>query len=185
MIRKNYIPNQEGDEKIMLHLRKHWFIFFRLYFFFAILAAIPAVIIFVLALNNPVLFSSDKMQVILKVGIDIYYLMILVFALTIWTINYLDVWTITSRKIISRDQLGLFNRVVSELELNRIQDITAEQKGILETTLNYGDVQIQSAGEIERFTFTDIPNPNEVARMIEKIRQDCQHEQPENTNQPV
>ncbi|MBI5766041.1 PH domain-containing protein [Candidatus Falkowbacteria bacterium] len=95
--------------------------------------------------------------------------MTLVFAFTFWTTTYLDVWTITTERIINREQNGLFNRVVSELDLYRVQDVTAEQKGFFATIFHYGDVYIQSAGEKERFVFKQIANPYSIAKMVQRL----------------
>ena len=107
----------------------------------------------------------------------IYYLAMLVFTLTMWMDNYLDVWTLTSERIISREQKGLFNRVVSELDLTRIQDITVEQKGIVATILQYGDVYIQTAGEVERFIFSKVPNPYHISKLIQQLDEEAKKKQ--------
>ena len=94
---------------------------------------------------------------------------ILLFCLTLWTDIYLDVWTITNYRIINREQNGLFNRVVSKLELSKVQDVTVEQKGMVTTFLNYGDVFIQTAGEKERFVFEQVGSPFQIAKTILRL----------------
>jgi uncharacterized membrane protein YdbT with pleckstrin-like domain len=77
----------------------------------------------------------------------------------IWIDYYLDVWIITDTRVVNIEQKGLFSRQISELELENIQDITTEVKGVIPTFLNYGDVFIQTAAEKERFIFRNIPDP--------------------------
>lgn len=79
---------------------------------------------------------------------------------------YLDAWILTNEKIINIEQKGLFNRVISEQRLYRVQDITSELKGIIPTFLNYGNVYIQTAGEEERFAFKQVPAPYDVVKKI-------------------
>ena len=77
----------------------------------------------------------------------------------IWIDYYFDVWIITTKRIVNINQQGLFTRTVSELELDKIQDITTDVRGVIPTFLNFGDLQIQTAAEQERFLFAKVPNP--------------------------
>jgi len=169
MISKKYIPNRRTGEEIVMHARKHPFIFLKIFIFYLLLFFIPPVVYYFITLTFPSLLIDTITQPILLVVTFIYYLMMLVFVFTIWMSNYLDVWTITTNRIISRDQEGLFNRTIAEIDLSRVQDVTSEQRGILATFLNYGEVYIQSAAEKERFVFSQVPNPNKIALMIQQL----------------
>lgn len=107
----------------------------------------------------------------------------LVFVFTTWTETYLDVWTVTTYRIINREQNGLFNRSVSQLDLSKIQDITAEQKGFFATLFHYGNVYVQSAGEKERFIFEQIPQPYRIAKIIQHLNENLKTGQ--NSNQKL
>lgn len=65
--------------------------------------------------------------------------------------------------------MGLFHRHASELHLSNIQDITSDTEGFLHTMFNYGHVYIQTAAEEERFTFKDVPEPDQVKDAILKL----------------
>jgi uncharacterized membrane protein YdbT with pleckstrin-like domain len=82
---------------------------------------------------------------------------------------YLDVWIVTNYRVIGVEQRGLFNRVVAEYKLFRIQDVLAEQKGFFSTVVDYGNVHIQTAGEQEVIQFKQIPNPNYIARELIRL----------------
>ncbi len=171
MISQNHIPNKRFGEEVVIHLWRHWFIFFKLSLMFTGLTlALP--LVYILLINIwPNVSSNPVFQAIFTVFALSYYLIMLVFLLTAWTETYLDVWTVTTERIINREQNGLFNRVVSELDLGVIQDVTAEQKGLFPTILHYGDVYIQTAGTTERFIFEQIPNPYKVAKIIQKLNE--------------
>lgn len=79
---------------------------------------------------------------------------------------HLDVWLLTDQRIVNIEQEGLFDRIISELNIAKVQDVTSEVRGQLQTFLNYGAVYIQTAAEKERFVFENIPHPEEVARII-------------------
>jgi len=84
----------------------------------------------------------------------------------IWIDYYFDVWIVTDKRIVNIEQKALFSRVVSELELEKIQDITSDVKGVIPTFLNYGDLYVQTAAEMERFVFHNIPDPYAVKDMV-------------------
>lgn len=169
MISKNHIPNQHTGEEIVFHIRRHWFIFFKIFLFFIFLSLIPVTLYFLIQQNVPTLLDGEISYPLILILFLTYYLILLISLFTAWTETYLDVWTITTDRIISREQNGLFNRVVSELDLRRVQDVTAEQKGFFPTIFYYGDVYIQSAGEKERFVFEQISQPYKIAKLIQQL----------------
>jgi hypothetical protein len=177
MISKNKIDQQREGEKVVSRLRRHWFIFFQIFIAYALLFLLPLPIYFFISWSVPEILVLDLAGAVLAVLLFSYYLSLLLFGLTVWTDNYLDGWTITTHRIINREQLGLFNRVTSELDLDQIQDITVEQKGFLSTILDYGYVYVQTAGEKERFVFEQVPRPQQVARIIEQIEDDQKEKQ--------
>ena len=81
----------------------------------------------------------------------------------------LDVWIVTNHRIVDSTQNGFFNRTVSELHLARIQDISVQTKGVIQTFFKFGDLQVQTAGTEERFNFSQIPNPGQVKDEIMKL----------------
>lgn len=169
MIRANGVPDKKSGEEVIFHLRRHGFIFFKMFLLFLLLLAIPGVVYYFLRVNSLELIQGAIGYPLMLILIFVYYLVIVLFAFTTWTETYLDVWTVTTERIINREQNGLFNRVVSEIDLYRIQDVTAEQKGFFATVLHYGNVYIQSAGAKERFAFEQIPNPYKVAKIIQRL----------------
>lgn len=170
MISKYKIDQQREGEKVICHLRRHWFIFFCIFISYAMLFLLPLPVYYFFAVGLPELLTQEIVMAVLAVLLFSYYLTMLVFGLTVWTDNYLDGWTITTHRIVNREQIALFNRIVAELELRKIQDIAVEQKGLIATILDYGDVYIQTAGEKERFIFEQVPGPHQVARIIEQIK---------------
>ncbi len=74
--------------------------------------------------------------------------------------NYL---VLTNMHLIQVEQKGLFNRAVAQLSLARVQDVTGRRSGMLATILNYGSVEVQSAGEKDKFTFCNAPAPQQLA----------------------
>jgi uncharacterized membrane protein YdbT with pleckstrin-like domain len=172
MMDKKHLPNPQPNEQVVIHVWPHPFIFVKIFIIYLVLFCIPIAAYFLIIWSLPLLLESETILPILTVICFSYYLVVLLLVLSIWMQTYLDVWTLTTRRIISRQQNGLFNRVVSELELYRVQDVTVEQKGFLPTILNYGDLYVQTAGKEERFVFKNIGEPIKVSRMIQRLDED-------------
>lgn len=79
---------------------------------------------------------------------------------------YLDVFVVTSERIMHIEQHGPFSRTLSELRLERVQDVTVEQHGILSTLLHFGNLRVQTAGEANEFVFFAIPHPLRAKELI-------------------
>ena len=166
MFTYNNIPQQQKDEKVILILRRHWFIFFKSFIVF--LAAIPAPILFYFLITFIYvnIFDNIALKVTFFLFLSVYYLSIWLFFFSSFVDYYLDVWMVTNQKILNIEQKALFSRIVSEQKISRIQDITSEVHGILPTFLDYGDVHIQNAGTSQRFIFKEIPEPASIRKKI-------------------
>ncbi len=78
---------------------------------------------------------------------------------------------VTDKNITQVLQLSLFSRKVSQLNLANVEDVTAEQHGIIASIFNYGLLKIETAGEQANFYFSFCPRPNEIARQILEARE--------------
>lgn len=163
------LPNQRDYEKLAFLLRRHWFIFLKIFLLYLILFLIPVGFYYALPILYPELELGNLGRAILILGASLYYLLTWTFFYGKFIDYYLDVWIVTNDRIRNIEQKGLFNRTISELKLYRIQDATSEVKGFLPTFLDFGNVYIQTAGEKERFIFRDIPQPEEICRKIMEL----------------
>ncbi len=167
------LPNAMPNEKVVLFLRRHWIDLIRIFIFSGVLFVLPVVVGTLIELANPNLLAHVFWGPALLAILVAYLLVVLVLTFTELTDYWLDVWIVTNERIINTEQFGLFNRVVSEVHLHQIQDITSEQKGLLATFLTYGDVYIQTAAERERFQFKNIDNPEDVKIAISGLSKIC------------
>lgn len=78
---------------------------------------------------------------------------------------------IADKSIVSTVQRSLFSKKISRLSMTNVEDVTAEQRGILPTLFSYGTLTIQTAGEEDNFVFPLCPHANEVADEILEARQ--------------
>jgi uncharacterized membrane protein YdbT with pleckstrin-like domain len=101
-------------------------------------------------------------------GLATWLLMTTLAAATSWTSYYLDLWILTDRRIIVIDQLGYFNRKVSNFRLERLQDINVSIAGLIPTLLNYGTIRAQTASASENnFISYNLPDPRGLQSQIQ------------------
>lgn len=154
----------EQGEKVVATVHKHWFALVTPGLGALFLLLLPSFLItgvYALPFNLNLEVSTPFINFLLS----IYTLFILLFLFITWIEYYLDMWIITSSRIIDIEQTGLFNRQVSEIALDRIQDVTVEIRGIIKTLLGFGTIHIQTAGERE-FFIDDIPNPSHIKDLV-------------------
>ena len=162
---ENSFDGEESGEKTVLLIRRHpFFILSKLVFFlFLFLISVAAGISF-----SSWLYSHNLLALFFF-ALSLWCLFIwsgVFYALTMYT---LDVWIVTDRRIIDSTQNGFFSRTTSELHLSRIQDVSVETKGVIQTFLKFGNLQVQTAGSEEKFKFSQIPNPEGVKDEIMKL----------------
>lgn len=78
---------------------------------------------------------------------------------------------ITDRSLVQVVQKTLFNRKVSRLNFSNVEDVSAEQRGILASIFDYGTLLVQTAGERDNFEFSWCPHPNVLADRVIEARQ--------------
>lgn len=169
-----HFDGQTNDEEVLSVIHRHWL---------NILASFVPVIAmsFLLFFGSsymPELFPSLRQGEGLKLfslGKNVFAMIIWALTFLIWIDYYFDVWIITTKRIVDIEQKGLFSRKVSEAKYDKIQDVSTEVSGILQTFLNYGNVMIQTAAEKEKFAFTQVPNPYGIKDTIMKLQKSHEH----------
>lgn len=172
MLSADHIPNKRNNEKIVLFLRRHWFAVLSLVVSFTLLTVIPLGLAMYFWEPLSAWLAEPFLGVLLSVFMSMYFLSVWLVTATGFTDYYLDTWICTNERIINIEQQGLFQRVASELDLSSVQDVTAEISGVLETLFQYGDVEIQTAGEKEHFEFRHVPHPERVKEVIMQLVQE-------------
>lgn len=154
-------PGKDENEQVHLIIRRHWIVYFTHGLTSLILLMLPIVIFIVTATYFRITFLFP-LNHILVLGVSIFYLFLSTQFIISFMNYYFDIWLITNKRIIALEQKSLFNRIISELALKNVQDITIEKNGILPTMLDFGTLFVQSAGRRIRFTFQTVPHIYEV-----------------------
>lgn len=157
--------NLEEGEYILGYLRRHWFLFVIDAAWVIAFAVLP----FVMALTVPftlVPFATASGAPLGTFVGALWILLVLLRGFVVWTNYYLDVWVVTNRRLIDQEQVNMFRRKVSTLELEHIQDITIETDGFLQTMIGFGNLRVQTAGEFENFEIHNIKDPEQSKQII-------------------
>ena len=173
MIELEKLPNSQPQEEIVLLLRRHWIDLLKIFIFTLGLLIVPIFVIGIAIYFQSSFLTDPFWLPVAMLLLSSYLLVTLILTMTQLTDYWLDVWIVTTERIINTEQHGLFNRTVSEVNLGQIQDITSEQHGFLETFITFGDVFIQTAAERERFQFKNIDNPDDVKLKISELVSTC------------
>ncbi|MCC7522601.1 PH domain-containing protein [Candidatus Uhrbacteria bacterium] len=166
MIDFKHLPNAVPDEEVVHVLRRHPITLLTVMIGFVVLLASPFLAAWILPLYQPELVANPVFMTLIILFGSIFFLFAWLFLFQNFMDYYLDVWIVTTKRILNIEQTGLFSRTVSELRLYRIQDVTSTVSGFLHTLFDFGDVEIQTAGEKTRFIFEEIPHPTRISKSI-------------------
>lgn len=165
----------EKDEKIILEIRKHWFVLFSKTLFLVFLLVLPVVVVVganILGISKFITVIGDGtfISIILTTT---WLLFIWITFFVIWTDYYLDILIITNKRVIDINQKGLFSRDIAVSQLENVEDVATEIHGLIATLLNFGNIQLQTAGEKREFIVKGIPNPSNIRRQIMKAHENA------------
>jgi hypothetical protein len=162
---KTLFPGQQENEKIFLITRSHWLTLVPKILVWLFFAALPIIFDIWWLATQPVL-GQETASNFINLFKSIYLMALLVALFAIWILYYLNYQIITNERVVDMTQKNLLYHTISEVNLTRIQDVTAEIEGIFGTFFDFGHVYIQTAAEKERFVFDNVPNPHQVAKLV-------------------
>lgn len=79
---------------------------------------------------------------------------------------YFTCWIVTTKRVICFEFLSLLNIKSSSIPLDKIQDLVVTLKGAPQIIFNFGDLQIETAGEFGKFVMREISEPEIVKKVI-------------------
>ena len=165
MDQKSYLT-LETDEEVLLTRHKHWINILPVIVSTVLLLAFISYALGWL-LANPTsrigaIIPAPALATLL-LGLGGLSVLILVIAYLVYRQNRV---TLTNRHYMQINQTGLFNRTVSKLTLDEIQDCKGNRRGFFATLINYGEILIETAGENQNFNFNPVADPLNLAEAI-------------------
>ncbi len=161
-----HLPNAVPDEEVVHVLRRHPITLLPVFLGFVVILLSPFLAFWLLPVFQPNLVENQIALTLLILFGSMFFLFAWLFLFQNYMDYHLDVWIVTTKRILNIEQTGLFARTVSELRLYRIQDVTSTVNGFLHTLFDFGNVEIQTAGEKTHFIFEDISHPTRISKSI-------------------
>lgn len=145
---------QKEGEKIVKVWRAHAWVLSRAGFFFAlfvVVGSLPA------ALFSP---SWGAKFLLFFVTIGGIYLILQVYL-------YINtVYILSSERVLSINQSKILVRTINEVPLQNIQNVSHTRKGLTQMLMNYGTVEVQTAGSTTAMQIKNIAHPYLVQQQI-------------------
>lgn len=160
-----HFKNQEDGETVLLLLRQH------------MVTNLPWLLLVTVALPFPLLFMIFSSRIGLPINSLVppafqpfiflaFYMIVLAFAFLSFMNWFFNVDLVTDHRIVDINYWGFLFFRVSSTTISNIQDVTYTVGGGVGVIFNYGNVNIQTAGEEPNFSFDRVPNPDKVARQL-------------------
>src|SRR3989344_282267 len=153
------------DEKILMVIRRHWFVMVGPVVLLVFLLVFPSVFLTTAPRFYPALNNNPEIQPMINFSLALYILIVILYLFIWWSDYYLDIWIITNKRLIDIEQRGLFNRHISEMNVENIQNVTLQIEGLISTLLKFGNLLVETAGE-GQFKIKDAPNLYEAKDLL-------------------
>lgn len=151
--------------------RRHWFFVAIAMLKPILLSLLPWLIAFGLAFFDLSLANQQTFAALFWYFAWLFWSFCFCWGVLIWLDWYLDLWVLTSQKIIDIQQMGLFKRLVMTYSLNNIQGVAIKTGGLLSSFFKYGDAEIKISGQANAVVFREIPNASLVQEKILQTHQ--------------
>ncbi len=163
------IRDQKENEHIEMIIRKHWFPHLKIFFKFLLFWLSPIIAFIILAIiKSPNLLATDSSR-ILFIFFLLYLLFVGLYLYIKWLNEELDLIIFTNQRIISLEQVSLFERAISETAYDNVQDVKARLKGFCSNVFQFGTLELQTAAEKILFQIKDVPKPAQLCQKVSDI----------------
>ena len=161
----------QPGERVVCTIKRHPFGIVSLYFSGAVAAIIIVILAFFLLPNLLNQYEIGSVTTMIYTGLGIAVIAMVVVLAVATVIYWQNEWVVTTDSLTQISQNSLFNRQVSQLSMDNLEDVTVDQNGILPHLLNFGNLKVETAGERSKFQFPYCPNPNDYARRILEVHE--------------
>ncbi|MDD5043102.1 MAG: PH domain-containing protein [Patescibacteria group bacterium] len=90
----------------------------------------------------------------------------IVYALKIFVVWHYNASIVTNYRVIDFDQRGFFDKTVSGITYDKIQEVSYHQRGLWQSMFKYGSVQLQIANTSTKIKLRYVHHPAEVQELI-------------------
>lgn len=162
----NYsFEGQHAGETVHIFLNRHWIVLLGKLIGLVIFVFLPIIPVFILS----GIITAHHLESLTLFLLILYYIFLWSSAFLSITMYLLDSWIVTDERVLDMTQHGFFSKTVSEMHLAKVQDISVKIEGFIPTMFGYGNVEIQSAGTVDKFIFRQVADPNAVRDKIMEL----------------
>ena len=160
----------DDGENVIFEVRKHWIVFVGQAITLLFSALLPFILFTLAKMFNfpiPELDIPGNESALFLFLYLLWLLALWVLFFLDWTKYYLNVWYVTEKRIIAIDQKRIFDREVSNLRFDKIQDVTIDVHGFIPTLLGFGNIRVQTASEDSKeFYMKSVRHPENLRKII-------------------
>lgn len=158
----------QGEEQVVLFCRRHW-IYFYTKLAGILLALVVPTVAFLWLVNLAVGLGENvgKAALVIAAGWTVFWGIRGYFT---WYRYQNDIWVVTNQRIIDSTKYNWIKQRMASADLVDVEDINVVREGLLATMFNYGDLRVQTAGEVANFVLAGIPAPAKVLAVVDASR---------------
>jgi membrane protein YdbS with pleckstrin-like domain len=157
---------EDEDETIILLMRAHPITNVRWMLISLLLLVVPAILF-------PILMSISVIPAINPGTNFVFVLLWLMGVFSYSFINFLywyfNVYIVTNERVVDVDWYSIIYHNTDATRISKIQEVSSSHSGVFASIFDYGNVDIQTAGEEQVFDFIDLPHPDLVSKKIQEI----------------
>lgn len=165
------LPAARPEEQVICKIKRHPIGIIGMYVAVGFLLLVLTAVAFLVA---PAVFSSYDSGQVMTIGAIVFVVAAVAgtgFLFIVSKVYWGNSWTVTSESIIQVQRISLFDKQTSQLSLDNLEDITAEQDGLLAQMFHFGILSAETAAATDKFTFPYCPNPTKYAQQILEARE--------------
>lgn len=179
----NPLPAARPEEQVICKIKRHPIGIVGTYVAVGFLLLVLAIVAFGVA---PSVFTNYSSGHVMTIGAIVFIVAAAAstsFLFVVGKIYWGNSWTVTTESIIQVKRGSLFDKQTSQLSLDNLEDITAEQDGLVAQMFHFGVISAETAAATDKFTFPYCPNPTYYAQQILEARERFRQSRPANPSQ--
>ncbi len=167
---KTSFESQENDEKVVIMGRKHF------------VTNVGWIAMACFAFFIPLFWGEFPFIKVLTTNVNFeltlaWYAGLLFYVIQNFLLWFYNVYIVTNERVVDIDFLGLLNNSVNVTQIEKIEDVSYSQRGMLSSFFNYGNVEVETASEQKNedgrrgpdFDFLSVSSPALVVKIISEL----------------